>query len=106
MGAAVGIAALDVIVEERLPERAAEMGEYFMAQLRKLSNPDIVEVRGRGLLIGVELKKPARIYAEKLMEEGLLCKETHEYVLRFAPPLVITKEEIDWAMERVRKVLG
>ncbi len=106
LGAAVGIAALDVIVEERLPERAAEMGKYFMAQLSKLSNPDIVEVRGRGLLIGVELKKPARIYAEKLMEEGLLCKETHEYVLRFAPPLVITKEEIDWAMERVRKVLG
>ena len=77
-----------------------------MEQLKKLKNPDIVEVRGRGLLIGVELKKPAREYAEKLKEEGLLCKETHEYVIRFAPPLVITREEIDWAMERIRKVMG
>ncbi len=106
LGAAVGIEALNVLVEENLPQKAEEMGNYFMEELRKLRNPDIVEVRGRGLLIGVELKKPAREYAEKLKEEGLLCKETHEYVIRFAPPLVISREEIDWALEKIRKVMG
>lgn len=106
LGAAVGIEALNVLVEEKLPQRAEQMGNYFMEQLRTLRNPDIVEVRGRGLLIGVELKKPAREYAEKLKEEGLLCKETHKYVIRFAPPLVISKEEIDWALERIKKVMG
>ncbi len=106
LGAVVSIAALDVLVEEKLPQRAEELGNYFMGRLRELKNPDIVEVRGRGLFIGVQLKKPARKYAEKLMDEGLLCKETHEYVIRFAPPLVITKEEIDWAMERIKKVLS
>ncbi|MCD6454689.1 MAG: ornithine--oxo-acid transaminase [Candidatus Aminicenantes bacterium] len=106
LGAAVTIEALNVLIEENLPAKANELGNYFMEQLKKLKNPDIVEVRGRGLLIGVELKKPAREYAEKLKEEGLLCKETHEYVIRFAPPLVITREEIDWAMERIRKVMG
>ena len=106
LGAAVTIEALNFLIEENLPAKANELGNYFMEQLKKLKNPDIVEVRGRGLLIGVELKKPAREYAEKLKEEGLLCKETHEYVIRFAPPLVITREEIDWAMERIRKVMG
>jgi len=106
LGAVVSIAALDVLIEEKLPQRAEELGNYFMGRLRELKNPDIVEVRGRGLFIGVQLKKSARKYAEKLMDEGLLCKETHEYVIRFAPPLVITREEIDWAMERIRKVLG
>lgn len=106
LGAAVGIEALNVLVEEKLPQKAEEMGNYFMEQLRTLRNSDIVEVRGRGLLIGVELKKPAREYAEKLKEEGLLCKETHEYVIRFAPPLVISKEEIDWALEKIKKVMG
>ncbi len=106
LAAAIGIEALNVLIEEKLPERALEMGNYFMEELRKIQHPDIKEVRGKGLLIGVELKVPARIYAEKLMKEGLLCKETHEYVLRFAPPLVITKEEVDWALERIRKVFS
>ncbi len=106
LAAAIGIEALNVLIEEKLPERALEMGSYFMEELKKIKHPDIKEVRGKGLLIGVELKVPARIYAEKLMKEGLLCKETHEYVLRFAPPLVITKEEVDWALERIRKVFS
>ncbi len=105
LGAAVGIAALEVLENENLPERANEMGNYFMEELRKINNPVIKEVRGRGLLIGMELTEPARPYAEKLMEEGLLCKETHEMVIRFAPPLVITKEEIDWALEKLKKVM-
>lgn len=106
LAAAIGIEALNVLIEERLPERAQEMGEYFMSELKKINHPDIKEVRGKGLLIGLELKVPARVYAEKLMKEGLLCKETHQYVLRFAPPLVITREEIDWALERIRKVFS
>ncbi len=105
LGAAVAIAALEVIENEKLAERANELGNYFMDQLRKIDNPHITEVRGRGLLIGLELDVPAREYAEKLMEEGLLCKETHEKVIRFAPPLVITKEEIDWALDRIKKIL-
>ncbi len=106
LAAAIGIEALNVLIEEKLPERAREMGEYFMSELKKINHPDIKEVRGKGLLIGLELKVPARVYAEKLMKEGLLCKETHQYVLRFAPPLVITREEIDWALERIRKVFS
>jgi ornithine--oxo-acid transaminase len=105
LGAAVAIAALEVIENEKLAERANELGNYFMAQLRKINNPHITEVRGRGLLIGLELDVPARKYAEQLMEEGLLCKETHEKVIRFAPPLVITKEEIDWALDKIKKIL-
>ncbi len=105
LGAAVGIAALEVLENEKLPEKANEMGNYFMEELRKINNPKIKEIRGRGLLIGMELKEPARPYAEKLMEEGLLCKETHEMVIRFAPPLVITKEEIDWALSKLKKVM-
>ncbi len=105
LGAAVGIAALEVLENEKLPEKANEMGNYFMDELRKINNPIIKEVRGRGLLIGMELTEPARPYAEKLMEEGLLCKETHEMVIRFAPPLVITKEEIDWALAKLKKVM-
>ncbi len=107
LASAVGIASLDVIIEEKLPDRAKELGEYFMNKLKELEgHPDIKEIRGKGLLIGIELKKPAREYAEKLKEEGLLCKETHEYVLRLAPPLVIKKEEIDWAFERLKKVFS
>ncbi len=105
LGAAVGIAALEVIENEKLADRANELGNYFMEELRKINNPHIKEVRGRGLLIGLELDEPARKYAEKLMEDGLLCKETHEMVIRFAPPLIITKEEIDWALAKIKKVL-
>ncbi|MFB3127130.1 MAG: ornithine--oxo-acid transaminase, partial [Candidatus Acidiferrales bacterium] len=101
--------ALRIIVEEKLSERAQEMGAYFMSRLREISSPHVREVRGKGLLIGVELKVesgPARPFCEKLMEKGLLCKETHQQVIRFAPPLVIEREEIDWAISRVQEVLA
>ncbi len=106
LGSAVAIEALNVLIDEKLPDRAIEMGNYFMDKLRTLKNPSIKEVRGRGLLIGLEMIEPTRKYAEALMEEGLLCKETHEYVLRFAPPLIIRKDEIDWAFEKIKKVIG
>ncbi|WP_053361607.1 ornithine--oxo-acid transaminase [Bacillus sp. FJAT-27251] len=106
MACAVSIAALDVLVDENLAERSLELGSYFMGKLKEIHSPAIKEVRGRGLFIGVELNEPARKYCEALKEEGLLCKETHDTVIRFAPPLVITKEELDWAIERIRKVLG
>lgn len=106
MACAVSIAALDVLTEEKLAERSLELGEYFMGKLKEFSNPIIKEVRGRGLFIGVELTEPARKYCEELKEYGLLCKETHDTVIRFAPPLVITTEELDWAIERIQKVLG
>ncbi len=109
LGAAVARAALAVIEDEDLPGRAARLGERFMAALRAIDDPMIAEVRGKGLLIGVVLEPEAggaRAYCERLMAEGLLCKETHEDVIRFAPPLVITEEELDWAMERIRRVLG
>ncbi|EKN67989.1 ornithine--oxo-acid transaminase [Schinkia azotoformans] len=106
LACAVSIAAMNVLVEEKLAERSHELGEYFKAKLKEIQNPKIKEVRGRGLFIGVELTEPARKYCETLKAEGLLCKETHETVIRFAPPLVINKEELDWAIERIKKVLG
>ncbi len=105
LGAAVAIRSLEVIEEENLVERSAELGEYFMDKLRKIDSPHIVKVRGRGLWIGFVLDTKARPYCEKLMEEGILAKETHENIIRFAPPLVITKEEIDWALERIERVV-
>ncbi|AEV17524.1 Ornithine aminotransferase [Geobacillus thermoleovorans CCB_US3_UF5] len=106
LACAVSIAALEVIEEERLAERSLELGEYFLAKLKQIENKDIKEIRGRGLFIGVELHGPARPYCEALKEQGLLCKETHETVIRFAPPLIITKEELDWAFERIANVLS
>jgi ornithine--oxo-acid transaminase len=105
LACAVARAALRVLLEEKLPERSAELGAYFLAQLKTLRSPDLKEVRGRGLWIGIELRSPARPYCEALKEEGILCKETHDHVIRIAPPLVITREEIDWAMERIRNVI-
>ncbi|RKY98219.1 MAG: ornithine--oxo-acid transaminase [Candidatus Hydrothermota bacterium] len=108
LASAVGMASLEVILEEKLPERAEELGNYFMEELRKINSPYVKEVRGRGLLVGVEIKKEiatARPFCEKLMRLGILAKETHEQVIRFAPPLIIKKEEIDWALEKIRKVL-
>lgn len=105
MACAVSLASLDVLVDEKLAERSLELGEYFVSKLKEINNPMIKDVRGRGLFIGVELNEPARKYCEQLKEEGLLCKETHDTVIRFAPPLVITKEELDWAIERIQKVL-
>ncbi|MFA5830443.1 MAG: ornithine--oxo-acid transaminase [Candidatus Paceibacterota bacterium] len=100
-----GRAYLRTFEKLHLAERSAELGEYFMAELRKIKSPYVTEVRGRGLLIGVELNTKARPFCEALMKEGLLCKETHDMVIRFAPPLVITKKEIDWAIQRIKKVL-
>lgn len=108
LACAIGFESLRVLQEERLVERAEEMGNYFMQRLRDINSPYIHEVRGRGLLIGVEVKPGlggARPFCEMLMREGILSKETHEDVIRFAPPLVISKEEIDWAIERVHKVM-
>jgi ornithine--oxo-acid transaminase len=108
LGCAVARMALRVIVEENLVGRSAELGEYFMDGLRKINSPKVREVRGRGLLIGVEIDKThgkARPYCEQLRDLGVLCKETHDQVIRFAPPLVIKREEIDWILERAEKVL-
>jgi ornithine--oxo-acid transaminase len=108
LACAVAREAIRVLVDEKLVQNAAEMGNYFMAKLREMNSPHVKEVRGKGLLIGVELKNgaPARPFCERLMQKGLLCKETHESVIRFAPPLVITKDEIDWALVHVRDVLA
>lgn len=109
LGCAVAREAMRVLIEEKLAERAEELGSYFMAELRRIDSSHVKEVRGKGLLIGVELKPesgPARPFCERLMEEGMLCKETHQSVIRFAPPLVIQKADIDWALERVRNVLA
>ena len=104
LACAVSIAALDVIIDENLPEHSNELGEYFKSELQKINHPAIKEVRGRGLFIGVELHDSARPFCEALKEKGLLCKETHDTVIRFAPPLIITKEEIDEALNRIRSV--
>jgi ornithine--oxo-acid transaminase len=108
LACAVARESLRVLVDERLAAKAAELGAYFMQELRMIHNPMIQEVRGKGLLIGLVLKPEAggaRKYCEQLKDEGILCKETHEHVIRFAPPLMIQKKDIDWALERVRKVL-
>lgn len=108
LGAAIARESIKVLVEEGLIERSAELGNYFLEKLRTIQSHHIKEVRGKGLFIGVELKPEAngaRRFCEALMQEGILCKETHENVIRFAPPLVIKKEEIDWAFERINKVL-
>ncbi|MFP4462055.1 MAG: ornithine--oxo-acid transaminase [Thermotogota bacterium] len=108
LGAAVASAALDVIIEEKLSERSNELGSYFIDKLRTVRSERIKEIRGKGLFIGVEIKPEhgtARRYTEALREKGLLCKETHEQTIRFAPPLVIKKEELDWAFAIIRDVL-
>lgn len=105
LACAVARAALRVLVEERLTERSAELGAYFLGLLRTLRSPYIREIRGQGLWIGIELNIPARPYCEVLKSEGILCKETHDKVIRIAPPLVIRREEIDWAFARFQKVI-
>lgn len=107
LACAVAREALKVIVEEGLIENSAAMGDYFQSELKKFDSPLIKEVRGRGLLIGVELIAEAggaRKFCEALMREGMLCKETHQHILRLAPPLIIQKENIDWALERLHTV--
>jgi len=108
LACAVARTALKVLVEEGMIENSAKMGEYFLNALRSIKSPHIKDVRGKGLLIGVELHPEAggaRRFCEMLMVKGLLCKETHENTVRFAPPLIISKDEIDWALERIAPVL-
>ncbi len=108
LACAVARVALRVLVEENMIENASVLGTYFMEQLKKIKSPHVKEVRGKGLLIGVELYPEAggaRKFCEALQNEGLLCKETHDHVIRFAPPLVIKRDEIDWALEKIDKVL-
>ena len=109
LGAAVARAALKVIRDEKLAERSQQLGEYFIEQLTEIPSPHVKEVRGKGLLIGVELKPSAggaRRFCVALQEKGVLAKETHDNVIRFAPPLVIDKETIDWALPLIRDVLN
>jgi len=106
LAAAVGVASLEVIIEGDLPRRSLELGQYLLEQLRTINNPVIQEIRGRGLFVGIELKTDARSYCEDLKQQGVLAKETHVNVIRLAPPLVITKDEVDWALERIKAVLS
>ncbi|WP_144556447.1 ornithine--oxo-acid transaminase [Bacillus pumilus] len=101
LACAVSLAALDVLIDEKLAARSMELGEYFKEKLSRIQSPVIKEVRGRGLFIGMELTEAARPYCEKLKQAGLLCKETHETVIRFAPPLTISKEDLDWAIGHI-----
>jgi ornithine--oxo-acid transaminase len=105
LGCAVAREALKVIQDEDLCERSAELGFYFLERLRTIDAKCIKEIRGKGLWIGIELNGPARPYCERLKEVGVLCKEAHDRVIRVAPPLTITTEEIDWAFDRISKVL-
>ncbi len=105
MACAIARSALRALMSEGMVERSAEQGRYFLDKLRTISSAHIKEIRGRGLWIGVELHGPARPFCEALKNEGVLCKETHDHVIRIAPPLIITREEIDWAFERFAKVL-
>lgn len=106
LACAVSIAALEVLEEEKLTERSLQLGEKLVGQLREIDNPMITEIRGKGLFIGIELNEPARPYCEKLKEAGLLCKETHENVIRIAPPLVISEEDLEWAFQKIKAVLS
>jgi ornithine--oxo-acid transaminase len=105
LACAVSLASLEVLEDEKLAERSLELGNYMMDELRSIQNPKIKEVRGKGLFIGVELTESARPYCEALKEKGLLCKETHENVIRFAPPLIIKKDDLQWAIDQIKDVL-
>lgn len=108
LACAVARTAIKVLIEENMIENAAKVGDYFMSQLKAIKSPHIKEVRGKGLLIGVELVPEAggaRRFCQQLLRQGLLCKETHKHVIRFTPPLIISKEDVDWALERIESVL-
>ncbi|MCD4691722.1 MAG: ornithine--oxo-acid transaminase [Calditrichales bacterium] len=108
LACAIASESLNVIVEEKLPQRSAELGAYMMELLHTINSKHIKEYRGIGLFIGIELKPEAggaRRFCEALQADGLLCKETHEHVIRLAPPLIISREDIDWAFSRIKKVL-
>jgi ornithine--oxo-acid transaminase len=108
LAAAVAQAALDVLVEEHLVENSERMGRYFMDHLEEINSPHIDHIRGKGLLIGVVLKPEAggaRRFTEALLSHGILAKETHENVIRFAPPLIVDQPTLDWALPHIRDVL-
>lgn len=105
LSCAVAEAYLNVMLSDNYASRAEKLGSYFIEMLKNIKSPHVKEVRGRGLLIGIELNKLARPFCEGLMEEGVLSKETHDYVIRLAPPLIISKEEIDWTLKQIKKVL-
>ncbi len=108
LACAVARAAIKVLIEEKMIDNAAKMGKYFLSQLKGIKSPLIKEIRGKGLLIGVEFFPDiggAHRLCEQLMENGVLCKETHDHIIRFAPPLIISKEDIDWALEIIEPVL-
>ena len=108
LASAVAIAALDVIMDEKLSERSMELGNWFIERLRKINSKHIKEIRGKGLMVGLEVKKesgPARPFCEKLFEKGILAKETHDQVIRFAPPLMISKEDLEWAANTIESVM-
>ncbi|MGK9183360.1 ornithine--oxo-acid transaminase [Priestia filamentosa] len=105
LACAVSLASLDVIQDENLVGRSFNLGKYFKEQLENVQSSIVKEVRGKGLFIGVELHEKARPYCEKLKGEGLLCKETHDTVIRFAPPLIIEQEDLDWAIDKIKKIL-
>ena len=102
LGCAVARTALQVLLDENLADRSAELGAWFLSELQRIEHPDIKEIRGRGLLAGIELRVPARSYCERLKKLGMLCKETHDLVIRIAPPLIVEREELAWAAGRVR----
>ena len=105
LGSAISRTAMRVLVDEGMIDNSARLGAYFKERLQAIASPHIKEVRGKGLFIGVELHGPARSFCEALEARGLLCKETHDNVIRFAPPLVITREQIDWALSQIEPVL-
>ncbi|MCK5809254.1 aminotransferase class III-fold pyridoxal phosphate-dependent enzyme, partial [bacterium] len=108
LGCAVAAAAIDVLVDEKLDERSEELGQYFRKRLKEMNLSKVETIRGKGLLNAVVLKKSAgkaRQYTTAMKEAGVLAKETHSWIIRFAPPLVITKEELDWSLDKIEKVL-
>jgi ornithine--oxo-acid transaminase len=109
LGAAVGLASINVLLDEKLSERAATMGAYLLQRLKAISSPVVTDVRGKGLLIGVELdprKVSARQFVETLLKHGVLSKDTHGTVARFAPALIVDREQLDWGVDRIRDALG
>lgn len=106
LGCAVARTAIRVLTDEHLVQKSAELGSWFQSQVAAIKHPDIKSVRGRGLLVGIELHVPARSYCEALMTLGMLCKETHERVIRLAPPLVTSREDLEWALVQLRTVFA
>ncbi len=106
LGCAVARTALRVLQDEQLVQRSAQLGEQFLAQVRTIRHSSIVDVRGRGLMVAIQLNEPARPLCEALKERGVLCKETHDTVIRLSPPLVVSEDDLEWAVERLREVFA